>query len=277
MKTAVRTIVPVLVAGLLGVACGAGEGGTNSPSSDAPASVFEYPESMTVELIRDPTKLDDLTMRDLDGHQIALSDMRGKITLVNFWATWCGPCRAEIPDLVELQDRYPDQLQIIGVSLDESGPETVRAFADTFEMNYPVVMTTPEITKQFPGVFALPTTFILDGEGRVSQLHVGIVKPAVLEQEARYLAGLPTDVEVRFTEGTQQTRLVDAAHATEIPGLDLSVLTAKQRELALQRLNEDGCTCGCALTLAQCRINDASCTFSLPLAQDVVDQILAES
>ena len=232
---------------------------------------------MPVELIRDPTEVDDLTMRDLEGQPIALSDMRGKITLVNFWATWCGPCRAEIPDLIELQKRYPDQVQIIGVSLDESGPETVRAFADKFAMNYPVVMTTPEITKRFPGVFALPTTFILDTEGRVSQSHVGIVKPAVLEQEARYLAGLPTDIEVRFVEGTQQTRLVDAAHATEIPGLDLSVLTTGQKELALQRLNEEGCSCGCALTLAQCRINDSSCAFSLPLAQEVVDGILSDS
>ena len=275
MKTAFGVIGVVVAVGLLGVACG-GDGGP-SASIDAPTSVFDYPNDMTVELIRDPTELDDLTMLDLDGRRIALGDLRGKVTLVNFWATWCGPCRAEIPDLIELQERYPEQLQIIGVSLDETGSATVRAFADEFGMNYPVVMTTPEINNRFPGVFALPTTYILDTEGRVAQSHVGIVRPAVLEQEARHLAGLPTDVEVRFTDGTQQTRLVDAAHATEIPGLDLSVLSAEEKEAALQRLNEDGCSCGCSLTLAQCRINDASCTFSLPLAQAVVHEILAES
>ena len=277
MKIAVRRTALTVAAGLLAVACGSGDGETVSPSLTAPAPVFDYPANMTVELNLDPREIDDLTMRDLDGQQISLSDLYGKVTLINFWATWCGPCRVEIPDLVELQSRYPDQLQIIGVSVDQSSPETVRAFAEKFEMNYPVVMTTPEVRKRFAGVFALPTTFVLDTEGLVAQSHVGITRPAVLEQEARYLAGLPTDVKVRFTAGTQQTRLVDAAHATEIPGLDLSVLTAEQKELALQRLNEDGCTCECALTLAQCRINDSSCTFSLPLAQKVVDQILAES
>ncbi len=272
IKTAIRPIALMMAASLLGVACGDADGVAALPSS-----VFDYPEGMTVELIRDPTDLDDLAMSDLDGAPIALSDLHGKVVLLNFWATWCGPCRAEIPDLVQLQNRYPDQLQIIGVSLDESGTETVRAFSEKYEMNYPVVMTTPEVTKRFPGVFALPTTFILDTEGRVAQSHVGIIRPAVLEQEARYLAGLPTDVEVSFTDGTQQTRLVDAAHATEIPDLDLSMLAAEQKELALQRLNEESCSCGCALTLAQCRINDSSCTFSLPLAQEVVDGILSES
>ena len=275
MKTALRATGLVTAAGLLAVACGAGDGGTSGPSAAAPESVFQYAAGMPVELIRDPAEVDDLAMRDLSGQQVALADLRGKVTLINFWATWCGPCRSEIPDLVELQDRYGDHLQIIGVSLDEGGPEVVQSFADEFAMNYPVVMTTAEITKRFPGVFALPTTFVIDAEGRVAQTHVGLVDPAVIEQEMRYLAELPTDVDVRFVEGTQQTRLANAAHATEIPGLDLSTLTAAQKELALQRLNEEGCSCGCALTLAQCRINDSSCAFSLPLAQEVVDGILA--
>lgn len=135
-------------------------------------------------------------------------------------------------------------------------------------------MATPEINRQFPGVFALPTSFILDTEGRVVQTHVGLINPAVLEQEARYLSSMPTDVTVELIEGTPQTRLADAAHATEIPGLDLSELTGEQKEVALQRLNEDSCTCGCALTLAQCRINDAACDISLPLAQQLVAAIV---
>ena len=102
---------------------------------------------------------------------------------------------------------------------------------------------------------------------------MGLINPAVLEQETRYLAELPTDVTVELIESTQQTRLADAAHATEIPGLDLSQLTAEQKGAALQRLNEDGCTCGCQLTLAQCRINDSACGVSLPLARQVVEEI----
>src|SRR5438105_12850284 len=78
-------------------------------------------------------------MVDLDGRQISTSDWRGKVVLINFWATWCPPCRAEIPDLIALQEKYRDQLQIIGVSEDEAGPEVVKRFVAEHRMNYPVV------------------------------------------------------------------------------------------------------------------------------------------
>jgi len=240
-----------------------------------PQPVFDLPVAdMTLQFVRDPVHIDDLVMQDIDGETFSMVDLRGKVTLINYWATWCGPCRLEIPQLMELQDRYGDQLQVIGVSTDEGDPANVVAFAEEFQMNYPVVMATPEINRQFPGVFALPTSFVVDTEGRIVQTHVGLINPAVLEQETRYLADLPTDVTVELIESTQQTRLANAAHATEIPGLDLSRLTPEQKETALQRLNEDGCVCGCELTLAQCRINDASCGVSLPLAEQVVEEIV---
>ena len=247
------------------------------PSADAgvPQPVFDLPAGdMTLQFVRDPVQIEELVMEDLDGETFSMADLRGKVTLVNYWATWCGPCRHEIPQLVQLQDRYGDQLQVIGISTDEGDPANVVAFAHEFQMNYPVVMATPEINRQFPGVFALPTSFVVDTEGRIVQTHVGLINPAVLEQETRYLAGLPTDVSVELIESTKQTRLADAAHATEIPGLDLSQLTPEQKETALQRLNEDGCSCGCQLTLAQCRINDSACGVSLPLAEQVVEEIL---
>ena len=246
-----------------------------SVAVDSPQPVFDLPVAdLTLQFVRDPVRIDDLVMQDLDGQTFSMADLRGKVTLVNYWATWCGPCRHEIPQLVALQDRYGDQLQVIGVSTDEGDPANVVAFAQEFKMNYPVVMATPEINRQFPGVFALPTSFVVDTEGRVVQTHVGLINPAVLEQETRYLASLPTNVTVELIESTQQTRLANAAHATEIPGLDLSHLTAEQKEAALQRLNEDGCVCGCELTLAQCRINDAACEVSLPLAEQVVEEIV---
>ena len=246
-----------------------------SAVTSSPPPVFALPvEDMTLQFVRDPVQIDDLVMEDLDGGTLSMADLRGKVTLVNYWATWCGPCRHEIPQLVELQARYGDQLQVIGISTDEGDPANVRAFAQEFQMNYPVVMANREINSQFPGVFALPTSFVVDTEGRIVQTHVGLINPAVLEQEARYLADLPTDVTVELIESTQQTRLADAAHATEIPGLDLSHLTATQKGAALQRLNEDGCVCGCQLTLAQCRINDSACGVSLPLAEQVVAEIV---
>lgn len=241
---------------------------------DMPMPLHEVPaDGLTLTFVRDPAPVDVLLMQDLDGRTISTSDWKGKVALVTFWATWCGPCRREIPDLIALQERYPDHVQVIGISTDESGPETVREFAREWGINYPIVMQTPEINRQFPGVFALPTTFVVDPEGRIVQTHVGLIGSVRLEHETRYLTSLPTTVAVETVEDTPHLRLVNAAHATELPGLDLSALSPELKERALQRLNEDSCPCGCRLTLAQCRINDAECGVSLPAAKRVVAEI----
>ena len=271
MSTSSRFFRFVPVAAV-GVMVGCGEGG--APAGGAPAAV--YPAASrpgTIQLVADPAVLPALTMRTLDGRTITSEDLRGKVTLVNFWATWCGPCRAEIPDLVKLQERYPDHLRIIGVSEDEGPAQVVETFAAQFGMNYPIVMSTPELDRAFPGVTALPTSFVIDPDLRVVRTHVGLVNPGILEQETRFLAAIDPGVTVDLVEDDRHGRLVNAAHATEIPGLDLSALTPEQRVAALQRLNEDNCTCGCQLTLAQCRINDPACGYSLPLAEAVVAQI----
>ncbi len=266
-------IVPVVAVGVM-VGCGApGEPG-GAAASGSPAAVFDARPG-TIQLAADPAVLPALAMETLDGRTITSEDLQGKVTLVNFWATWCGPCRAEIPDLIKLQARYPEQLQVIGISTDEAGEQVVESFAAQFGINYPIVMSTPELNRAFPGVMALPTSFIVDPDGRVVRTHVGLVNPGILEQEARFLAAIDPDITVDLVEEDRHGRLVNAAHATEIPGIDLSVLTPEQRVTALQRLNEEGCTCGCQLTLAQCRINDSACGFSLPLAEAVVAQIAA--
>ena len=266
-------IVPVVAVGVM-VGCGApGEQGGEA-ASGGPAAVFDARPG-TIQLAADPAVLPELAMQTLDGRTITSEDLQGKVTLVNFWATWCGPCRAEIPDLIKLQARYPEQLQVIGISTDEAGEQVVESFAAQFGINYPIVMSTPELNRAFPGVMALPTSFIVDPDGRVVRTHVGLVNPGILEQEARFLAAIDPDITVDLVEEDRHGRLVNAAHATEIPGIDLSVLTPEQRVTALQRLNKEGCTCGCQLTLAQCRINDSACGFSLPLAEAVVAEIAA--
>jgi thiol-disulfide isomerase/thioredoxin len=254
------------------IGCG-GDGG--EPGAVSPEPVFGADQRpSTIQLVANPSPVLSLSMLDLDGHTITTDDLRGKVTLVNFWATWCGPCRAEIPDLIELQARYPDHLQVIGVSTDEGPEQMVEDFATEYGINYPVVMTTPELNRAFPGVMALPTSFIVDPDGRVVKTHVGLVNAGVLEQETRFLAALDPGITVDLVDEDPHGRLVNAAHATQIPGLDLTTLTPEQRVLALQRLNEEGCNCGCGLTLAQCRINDSSCGFSLPLAEQVVAEIV---
>jgi thiol-disulfide isomerase/thioredoxin len=234
----------------------------------------ERPESSdsqdVVRLFKQPTVIPTFTMKDLDGRSISSDSWRGKVVFVNFWATWCPPCRAEIPDLVELQKKYPDEIVIVGVSEDEGPIESVREFAATYKVNYPIVMVTPEMRKIFKGIVALPTTFVLDRKGQIVQKHVGQLSPLRTEAEARVLSGLDTNTKVEYVDDSDKVRLENAAQAKTIPGVDLSRLTETQRKAAVQELIASDCTCGCGLTLAVCRLDDPDCPVSLPLAREVV-------
>jgi thiol-disulfide isomerase/thioredoxin len=225
---------------------------------------------MTLRFYKNPATMSDFTIRDLDGRAISFASLRGKVTLVNFWATWCGPCRAEIPDLVALQQKYRDQLQILGISEDEASPETVKQFAAKFNVNYPVAMVTPELEKLFGNVSALPTTFVIDRDGRVVQKHVGMLTKSITEAETRSLAGLPVQATIERVDQTQGLKLDNGAQATNIPGVDLSKLSTERRTELLQKLNSQPCTCGCDLTVARCRVDDPNCGVSLPLAKKIV-------
>ena len=125
----------------------------------------------------------DFTLPQLDGQTLRLSSYRGKVVLLDFWATWCVPCREEIPHFMELQDKYrADGLQIIGVSMDD-GPEPVRSFFQEFHMNYPVVMGNAKIGERYGGVLGLPIAFLLDRDGRVYAKHIGATKPEIIAKE----------------------------------------------------------------------------------------------
>lgn len=230
----------------------------------------------TLRFFRNPATAPALTARDLDGREVSTASLRGKVVIVNFWATWCPPCRAEIPDLVALQAKYGDRLQIIGISEDEAPPDVVKRFVAEHDINYPVVMTSPEIEKMFPGVSALPTSYILDRESRVVQKHVGMLVARTTEQELRALAGLPVDASIEEVDQTQGLTLENGAQAMTIPGVDLAALPAARRAEALQKLNAQPCTCGCDLTVARCRVDDPTCGVSLPLAKQIVQQITGQ-
>lgn len=117
----------------------------------------------------------DFTRPTLEGDTLRLSEERGKVVVLNFWATWCGPCRHEIPEFIELQDELgEDDLRIVGVSLDEEGFEAVEPFAEEMEINYPLVIGTDQIARAYGGIPAIPTTFILDQEGYVRHHVMGL-------------------------------------------------------------------------------------------------------
>ena len=132
---------------------------------------------------KEPPLAPDFTLPQLDGQPLRLSSYRGKVVLLDFWATWCVPCREEIPHFVELQEKYRTSgLQIIGVSLDD-GPEPVRTFYQQFHLNYPVVMGTAKTGELYGGVLGLPIAFVLDEEGRIRAKHIGATSPATIEKE----------------------------------------------------------------------------------------------
>jgi thiol-disulfide isomerase/thioredoxin len=240
-----------------GACSGGSEGPADAPTADAPV----------VKLLRQPVEVPPFSVTDLTGRAITSASLRGKVVIVNFWATWCPPCRAEIPDLIALQNKYRDQLVVIGISEDEGPIGEVQAFVAEHKVNYPVVMTTPELRRIFRGVVALPTTFVIDREGKIAQKHVGLLNAAVTELETQVLAGMNVNARIERVEDADRARLENAAQATEIPGVDLTKLAPAKRTQAIKAMNADDCTCGCGLTLAECRINDPECPISLPLAQ----------
>ena len=248
---------------------GDAQAAASAPSDDAAASG----EKVTLRFFRSPAVAPPFEARDLDGRLISTASLRGKVVLLNFWATWCPPCRAEIPDLVALQEKYRDQLQIIGISEDEGGPEVVKRFVEAHHMNYPVVMASPDIEKKYPGIGALPTSFVVDRQARLVQKHVGMLTARTTEYETRHLAGLPVNVSIEEVDQTQGLKLENGAQLLTIPGVDLAKLSPAKRAEALEKLNSQPCTCGCDLTVAKCRVDDPNCGISLPLARQIVAQI----
>ena len=129
----------------------------------------------------------DFVLPQLDGTPLRLSAYRGKVVLLDFWATWCDPCREETPHFVELQRQYADRgLQIIGVSMDDTS-EPVRDFYRQFQMNYPVVMGNAKTGEVYGGVLGLPIAFLLDRDGRLVAKHVGPTKAEAFDQEIAVL------------------------------------------------------------------------------------------
>lgn len=114
-------------------------------------------------------------MKDLQGKPVKAEQFKGKVVVVDFWATWCPPCRAEIPDYVKMQEKYgKDGLVIVGASIDQGGPAVVEEFAKKAGINYTMLMADDEIAALFGGISAVPTTFLIDRDGQVRYRKEGL-------------------------------------------------------------------------------------------------------
>jgi thiol-disulfide isomerase/thioredoxin len=240
----------------------------------APKAANSPDSGIILRFAKDPEPMPPFLVNDVTGQVISSAAFRGKVVIVNFWATWCPPCREEIPELVDLQTRYKDQLQIIGVSVDEDVPASaVKRFADKFEINFPVVMASPALVREYEGASALPTNFVINRDGRVVQKHVGVFPEELYDLEIRSLLGQPVDAQVQEFTDVGQIFLSKVSNASELPGVDFGKLTPELKKVALHRLNSEGCTCGCKLTLAQCRMIDSACAVSKGIAAKVVKAV----
>ena len=129
----------------------------------------------------------EFSLPELTGQTLDLSAYRGKVVLLDFWATWCGPCLEEIPHFIALQNKYGDRgLQVIGISMDD-GPGPVREFDKRFNFNYPVAMGNAKVGELYGGVLGLPIAFLIGRDGRIEAEHFGATDITVLEREINAL------------------------------------------------------------------------------------------
>jgi len=131
----------------------------------------------------------DFTVKDMNGETVKLSAFKGKVILLDFWATWCPPCKAEIPGFVELQNAYRDQgLQVVGVSVDDT-PDKLKPFASEFKMNYPVLvgLERDDLQDAYGPMWGIPTTYLISREGLICRKNSGIVGKAQYESDIKSL------------------------------------------------------------------------------------------
>src|SRR5579863_5579952 len=126
----------------------------------------------------------DFSLKDANGHAVRLSDYRGRVVLLNFWATWCGPCQIEIPWFIEFEQKYKDRdFAVLGVSFDDDGWKSVRPYIASHNIIFRIMIGTEKMSQLYGGVDSLPSTFIVDRQGRIAAQHLGLVDKSDYQNE----------------------------------------------------------------------------------------------
>jgi peroxiredoxin len=142
------------------------------------------PADAAVKSDKDRKPAPAFSLTDASGAPVSLADYHGKVVLLNFWATWCGPCQIEIPWFVEFEQKYKDRdFAVLGVSFDDDGWKSVRPYIASHKINYRIMIGTEKMSQLYGGVDSLPTTFIVDRQGRIAAQHVGLVDKSDYQNE----------------------------------------------------------------------------------------------
>ena len=149
-------------------------------------------QAETVEVAAEPAAVEtaaapsaDFTLTALDGSSVSLAEYRGDVVIVDFWATWCGPCRMVMPHLQAIHEEYADKgVRVVALSVDQAGPDTVRKFIEQNGYTFPVAMASRELAEAYGGVASIPTTFIIGPDGAIAHKMVGV------HPKAEYLAAV---------------------------------------------------------------------------------------
>ena len=198
-RDTLRTVAIVAtVVALLGISLPFTWGTATEPEGDAITAPFVEPvaahdavqaaPASDAACVADAKPAKDFTLPTLDGKQLSLSAHKGKVVLLNFWATWCGPCKAEIPGFVELQQQYKNDLVVIGLSVDDTA-EKAKPFVDQYKVNYPIVLGLgrDDIQDAYGPIYGIPASFLISRDGKVCKRHLGIAPKAQFEREIKAL------------------------------------------------------------------------------------------
>jgi len=141
---------------------------------------------------KDRKSAPEFSLKDENGKLVKLSDYRGKVVLLNFWATWCGPCKVEIPWFIGFEREYKDKdFAVLGIAMDEDGWKSIKPYMNDKKINYRVVEGSEEASLMYGGVDSLPTTFVIDREGKIASVHIGLVSKTTYVDEISKLLESP--------------------------------------------------------------------------------------
>jgi cytochrome c biogenesis protein CcmG, thiol:disulfide interchange protein DsbE len=210
------------------------------------------------------------SLTDISGQKLELSSYRGRVVVLNFWASWCGPCREEIPGLVELQTRYESQgLVVIGLTVDDR-LESVRHAERELGINYPLALADNDLGPLY-GSGGVPTTFVLGRDGRIYSKHSGVISLGDLTKEvAQLLASSITREPAKFEPAgkVEPIELPSAGELNrEVPGVDISKLNTAELTTFKNQLEKEQCDCDCKRNILKCLKEHFGCNLSRKLAK----------